>query len=138
MSRTPEQFLLHVPTDIHACKQMGLDADFKEAKVALKTAILDLDIAKLEYSSKKKEAKEHKEKPPPSSEATSPVVVTKTTYEKAIKAIESTKLAITMTGANAFELFQNILFDKATGLGEDHPRPSDLCSLRRCIWGHAL
>ena len=51
----------------------------QEADVALKSAILDLDIAKLEYSSKKKEAKEHKEKPIPSSKATSPVVVTKMT-----------------------------------------------------------
>ena len=45
-SEIPKQFLLHVHTANHACKQMGLDSDFKEAKVALKSAILDLDIMK--------------------------------------------------------------------------------------------
>ena len=50
VSRSPKQFLLHVLTAIHACKWKGLDADFNEAKVALESAILDLDIAKLEYS----------------------------------------------------------------------------------------
>ena len=48
MSRTTEQFLMHLRTVIHACKLMGLDADFKEAKVALESVILDLDIMKLE------------------------------------------------------------------------------------------
>ena len=33
---------------------MGLDANFKEAKVALESTNLDLDIMKLEYGSKKK------------------------------------------------------------------------------------
>ena len=60
MSRS-EQVLLHVNTPIHPCKQMELDANFNEAKEALKSAMLDLDIAKSAYSSKKKEAKEHKE-----------------------------------------------------------------------------
>ena len=60
VSRSPKQFLLHVLTAIHACKWKGLDADFNEAEVALESAILDLDIAKLEYNSKKKEAKEQK------------------------------------------------------------------------------
>ncbi len=89
VSGTPEQFLLHVHTDIHACKQMGLDADFNEAEMALKSAVLYLVITKSEYSFKKKEAKEHKEKPIPSSKARSLLVVTKTTYEQAVKALEA-------------------------------------------------
>ena len=62
-SGTPEQFLLHVHTNIPTCKQMALDANFKKAKVALESVNLDLDIAKSEFSSKKKKAKEHKETP---------------------------------------------------------------------------
>lgn len=62
MSGTCKHFLLHVCTAIHACKQMRLDTNFKEVKVALKSANLDIDIAKTEYSSGKKKAKEHKEK----------------------------------------------------------------------------
>ena len=61
-SRTPEQFLLHVHTVIHACKQMGLDANFIKDKVAREPANLDLDIVKTEYCSNKKQAKEHQEK----------------------------------------------------------------------------
>ena len=61
-SGIPKQLLWHVHTTIHSCKQMGLDANFKEAKVALKYTNLDLDIAKMEYSSKKRKTKEHKEK----------------------------------------------------------------------------
>ena len=42
---------------IHTCKQMGLDADFKEAKVPLESIDLDLDIVTSEHSSKKKGTK---------------------------------------------------------------------------------
>ena len=55
-SRTPKQYLLNACTAIHTCKQMGLDANFAKAKVALKSANLDLNIEKTEYSSKKKKA----------------------------------------------------------------------------------
>ena len=64
---------------------MGFDADFKEAKVALKSATLELDIAMSKYNSKKKEAKKHKESPTPSSKATFPVVVMKMTNKKAVR-----------------------------------------------------
>lgn len=30
-SRIPEQFLMHVSTAVHTCKQMDLEANFKEA-----------------------------------------------------------------------------------------------------------
>ncbi len=93
---------------------MGLDVNFKEAKVALKHTNLDLDIAKTEYGSEKKKAKEHNqkgEKATPSSEAmSSPQVVNKVAYTKAVKAI---KLIFTMEGAKAFELYGNLLSNKA-------------------------
>jgi hypothetical protein len=47
-SGTPEQFLLHVHTAIHVCKQMGLDTNFADAKKAVMTAKLDAEIAKME------------------------------------------------------------------------------------------
>jgi hypothetical protein len=43
-SGTPEQFILHVHSVIHACKQMELDVKFLNAEKAVATAILDLDI----------------------------------------------------------------------------------------------
>jgi hypothetical protein len=58
---TPGQFLLHVHTIIHACKQMGLDVNFADAEKAVTTAELDTELAKIEYahvrSSKKKKNK---------------------------------------------------------------------------------
>ncbi len=57
-----EQFFLHARTTIHTCKQMGLDVNFKEAKVALNSANLDLDIAKTEYSSKRPRNIKHEKK----------------------------------------------------------------------------
>jgi hypothetical protein len=47
-SGTPKQFLLHVHTAIHVCKQMGLDTNFADAKKAVMTAKLDAEIAKME------------------------------------------------------------------------------------------
>ena len=81
--------------------------------MALESAILNLDITKSVYSSKKKVAKEHKEKPSTSCEAISPVVVMKMTYVKATKVIEAAKLAITMTGVKVFELNGNLLSHQA-------------------------
>ena len=96
---------------------MGLDANFKEAKVALKLAKLDLDITKMDYSSKKKKTKEQKEKcqkPTPSSEAaSSPLAVAKTAYDRAMMAIEVAKLAITTDGVKDYELYGNLLSNKA-------------------------
>ena len=60
-SGTPKQYLLHVCTTIHMCKQMGLDANFTDAKKAVTTAKLDAKLATTEYaqvcSSKKKKNK---------------------------------------------------------------------------------
>ena len=48
-SRTPEQFVLHVRSAIHAYKQMEHDVKYLNAKEAVATANLDLDIKKEEY-----------------------------------------------------------------------------------------
>ena len=49
-SGTPEQFILHVHSVIHACKQMEHDIKFLNAEEAVVMAILDLDIRKEEYA----------------------------------------------------------------------------------------
>jgi len=50
VSGTPEQFILHVPSAIHACKQMEHDVKFSSAEEAIATALLDLEIKKEEYA----------------------------------------------------------------------------------------
>ena len=65
-SGTPEQFILHVCSAIHACKQMEHDFKFSKAEKAVANAILDLEIKKDEYaqvcSLEKKRQKGIKEK----------------------------------------------------------------------------
>ena len=48
-SRTPEQFVLHIRSAIHACKQMGLDAKFAETEQTVIQAELEAELAKEEY-----------------------------------------------------------------------------------------
>ena len=48
-SGTPEQFILHVRSAIHACKQMEHDIKFFKAKEAVANAILELEIKKDDY-----------------------------------------------------------------------------------------
>ena len=48
-SRTPKQFLLHVHSAIHMCKQMGLDTSFVEGERAVETAKLNAEITKWEF-----------------------------------------------------------------------------------------
>eukprot|EP00804_Cyclotella_cryptica_P019333 CCRYP_006197-RA/>CCRYP_006197-RA protein AED:0.33 eAED:0.81 QI:0/0/0/1/1/1/2/0/425 len=49
-SGTHEQFLLHVRSAIHVCKQMGLVTNFAQAERAVETAKLDAEIAKEEFT----------------------------------------------------------------------------------------
>lgn len=63
VSRIPRQFLLNVRITIHTCTQMGIDAYFKEADVTLKSVNLDVDISKMDYSTKKKKAKNIRRNP---------------------------------------------------------------------------
>jgi len=66
---TPEQFILHVCSAIHSCKQMEHDVNFSKAKEAFANAILDLETKKDEYAqvcnSEKKRQKGTKEKAHP-------------------------------------------------------------------------
>ena len=50
VTRTPKQFILHVRSAIHACKQMEHDIKFSKTKEAVANATLDLEIKKGEYA----------------------------------------------------------------------------------------
>eukprot|EP00804_Cyclotella_cryptica_P022170 CCRYP_011629-RA/>CCRYP_011629-RA protein AED:0.39 eAED:0.94 QI:0/0/0/1/1/1/2/0/386 len=84
--RTPEQFLLHVRSAIHACKQMGLDTDFAAAEKAVETAKIEAELAKQESQGRD---------------------------DKVLKALEDVKLAVATTGAKPFKLYGNLLSDEA-------------------------
>eukprot|EP00804_Cyclotella_cryptica_P015562 CCRYP_003573-RA/>CCRYP_003573-RA protein AED:0.43 eAED:1.00 QI:0/0/0/1/1/1/2/0/248 len=109
-SGTPEQFLLHVRSAIHACKQMGLDTDFAEAK-AVETARIEAELAKEEYVNKKGNKGDA---PGTTTEAASPALVeAKASYDKFMKVLEDAKLAVSTAGAKPFELYGNLLSDEA-------------------------
>ena len=101
-------------TTIHTCKQMELDANFTRAQDAVTTAELNLEMAKESYATvhnSKKKAKGNKgEAVPADSES---LALTKVDYKKAVRALSSAKLTVMMEGAKAFELYGNILSDKA-------------------------
>ena len=54
VSRTPEHFLIHVHGMIHAIKEMELDTKFPEAAQAVESAILEVDLTKMQYKDKLK------------------------------------------------------------------------------------
>jgi hypothetical protein len=60
-SGTPEQFVLHVRSAIHACKQMEHDVNISKAQEAVAEATLELEFRKEEYtqvrSTEKKKSK---------------------------------------------------------------------------------
>jgi len=83
-SETPEQFILHVRSVIHACKQMEHDVKFLNAKEAVAMARMDLEIKKEENgqvcnSERKKNTVDPGEGVPPASE---PLVDAKSAYKK--------------------------------------------------------
>eukprot|EP00804_Cyclotella_cryptica_P010728 CCRYP_005515-RA/>CCRYP_005515-RA protein AED:0.48 eAED:1.00 QI:0/-1/0/1/-1/1/1/0/321 len=117
-SGTPKQFLLHVRSTIPACKQMGFDTSFADAEKAVKTAKLNADIVKEEYTqlrnSEKKKKGNKGDAPGTTAEAVPPALAeAKALYDKALKALEAAKLADTMAGAKRFELYGNLLSDEA-------------------------
>jgi hypothetical protein len=63
-SRTPKQFILHVPSAIHTCKHMEHGINFSKAKEDVANATLELKIKKEEYvqvhNSERKKAKGNK------------------------------------------------------------------------------
>ena len=66
VSGTPEQFLLHVHTAFHICKQLGLETKEANAMMALEAAYRRLNATKAEYAklmkSAKQKAKDSKDK----------------------------------------------------------------------------
>eukprot|EP00804_Cyclotella_cryptica_P007465 CCRYP_002661-RA/>CCRYP_002661-RA protein AED:0.40 eAED:1.00 QI:0/-1/0/1/-1/1/1/0/374 len=117
-SGTPEQFLLHVRSAIHAYKQLGLDTDFAAAEKAVETAKIEAELAKQEYvtvrNAEKKKKGNKQDAPSTTAEAVPPALAEATAYyDKALKALEARKLAITTAGAKPFKLYGNLLSDKA-------------------------
>ncbi len=140
-SGTPEQFVLHVRSAIHACKQMGLDVCFAEAEQTVINTELEAELAKTEYvkvrNSEKKKSKGKPEGKPEGksegksegnkSEGTNPdseaLKAAKAAYATALKAIETAKLTVTTAGAKLFELYGNLLSDEARQPWEKSLRP---------------
>ena len=99
---------------------MGLDAKFAETEQTVIHAELEAELAKEEYvklrNSEKRKNKGNKpegsrsEVTNPESEA---LAAAKAAYEKALKAIQEAKLAVTTAGAKLFELYGNLLSDEA-------------------------
>eukprot|EP00804_Cyclotella_cryptica_P029034 CCRYP_005230-RA/>CCRYP_005230-RA protein AED:0.27 eAED:0.62 QI:206/0/0/1/1/1/3/0/428 len=115
-SGTPEQFLLHLRSAIH--HQMGLDTDFASAEKAVETAKIEAELAKQEYVTVRNAEKTKKgnkqDAPGTTAEAASPALTeAKAAYDKVLKALEDAKLAVATAGAKPFELYGNLLFDKA-------------------------
>jgi hypothetical protein len=94
---------------------MEHDLKFSNAKEAVASALLDLEIKKEEYvqvrsSERKKNNGNPGESIPASSES---LVAAKSAYEKAKQAVEAAKLAATTEGTKAFKLYGNLLSDEA-------------------------
>ena len=129
-SGTPEQFLLHVRTAMHVCKQLGLETKEANAMMALEAAYCKLDAAKAKYAKlaknakqKAKDSKEKEETPAPESMkkarepkeqadistpdiiANTPTLATaKKSCKEATKKVKEVKRAVTAAGAKPFEL----------------------------------
>ena len=81
--------------------KVGLDENFARAEVALVSANLDLDVMKMEYSSKKKKAKGEMEKV----EKPAPLLrLCQGAYKRALKAVEAVKLTDTTEGGKSIKL----------------------------------
>ncbi len=55
----PKHFLIHVQGAIHVIKEMELNTKFQEATEAVKTAMMDLVLAKMAYKDKLKKGREN-------------------------------------------------------------------------------
>ena len=138
-SGTPKQFLLHIWTALHVCKQLGLETQEADAMMVLEAAYCKLDAAKAEYAKlakntkqKAKDLKEKEETPAqkgkknareskeqayilaPGGISNKPTLAAaKKAHKEAAKKVEEAKLAVAMAGAKPFKLYGNLLSDKA-------------------------
>jgi hypothetical protein len=114
-SKTPEQFVLHVQSATHPCKQMEHDINFSKAEEAVVTATIDLGIRKEEYVQVcSTERKKNKGNPGEGIPATSKsLAAAKTVYEKAKQTVEAVKLAAVTEGVKPFKLNGNLLSNEA-------------------------
>eukprot|EP00804_Cyclotella_cryptica_P026276 CCRYP_007612-RA/>CCRYP_007612-RA protein AED:0.26 eAED:0.26 QI:127/1/1/1/0/0/2/34/152 len=89
---------------------MGLDTSFADAE----KAIAKEEYTQLRYSKKKKKKGNEGDAPGTTAKAVPPALVeAKALYDKALKALEAAKLAVTTTGAKPFELYGNLLSNEA-------------------------
>ena len=114
-SGTPEQFILHVCSMIHTCKQMKHDVKYSNAKEAVATVLLNLEITKDEYvqvcNQERKKTKGNKGGSNPTNSES--LEAAKSAYENAAQVVDATQLAIMMEGAKAFKFYRNLLSDEA-------------------------
>ena len=57
VSGIPEHFLIHIQGAIHAIKEIELDTKFQEAMRAVKSEILEVNLAKMTYKEELKKGK---------------------------------------------------------------------------------
>ena len=138
-SGTPEQFLLHVRTAMHLCKQLGLETKEAEAMMVLEAAYCKLDAAKTEYSKltketkqKAKDVRDRDENMSPESQKkarepknktnnSAPDIIAdaavldaaKKARDDVAKKVKEAKLAVAMAVTKPFELYANLLSDEA-------------------------
>ena len=131
-SRTPEHFLIHVWGVIHAIKEMELDTKFQEAAKAVESAILEVDLTKMQYkdelknrekddssqqavgagkaaSDKAKKSKRMEGDDSPPAE----VVAAKAALNEARKDRNEAQERSDMLGVQIFQLYGNLLTDEA-------------------------
>ena len=82
VSGTPEQFLLHVHTAMHVCKQISLDTKEASAMMVLEAAYCELDAAKVEYAKLEKITRENMKKQKDKHENLAPNVQKKARKQK--------------------------------------------------------
>ena len=138
-SGTPEQFLLHVRTAMHVCKQLGLETKEADAMMVLEAAYCKLDAAKAEYSKLSRrpsrrlktsetgmrtrllKAKRRQRTERDKTNNLAADIITdaaaldaaKKACDDAAKKVKEAKLAVATAGAKPFELYANLLSDKA-------------------------
>jgi hypothetical protein len=111
---------------------MEHDINFSKADEVTANAMLSLEIKKDEYTEvrsvqKKKTKGSQGEGVPVAFES---LVAEKMAYDKAKQAVKEVKLAITMEGLKAFELYGNLLYDEARQPWERIIQ----AKMTKCLW----
>ena len=128
VSKTPQQFLLHICTAMDVCKQINLDTKEATAMLVLEAAYCKLDALKAEYTQlvkttrmktkeqkekdenpapdvkkKTKKQKEKGENPAPDVNVDATIIATaKKVHKEAAKKVKKAKLTVTIAEAKPF------------------------------------